>query len=150
MSEIARSGKWNPGGGRWLDVVAAVGVEPTQVPGAITFKAGFDWTRIYCTQGTLQYRMGSQHTDNGRLYSFEIKGFSPDDNAVKSAAIDALFAYEKLIVRFTDNSGLVRIVGLPDEALTFSHELGTDPDVPGQRGYDLNLKGTSTQRSAYA
>lgn len=155
MSEIQRSGKWNPGGGRWLDVIAVTAVvgyarTSTSATPFITLAEGADWTRIYTTPGTLQYRVSSELTDNGPLYTVEIKGFSPDDSPAKSDALDALFRQGKFIVRFTDNSGLVRIAGTPVEYMAFSDDFSTDADVPGARGYSLNLKGTLTQRPAYA
>lgn len=154
MSEITRTGKWNPGGGRWLEVVAAVGVAsylrptPSTTP-VITLRDGFAWTRIYCTEQTLQYRQSCDHTDNGPLYSFDIKGESLDDTPQKASGIDTLFAFEKFLVRFTDCDGLVRIAGSPTQALTFSYDLDTGKTVTDGRSYSLAFKGTSTLRSAY-
>jgi hypothetical protein len=152
---VARTGKWNPGGGKWLDVAVAIGIAsytrptPASIP-LITFSPNFDWIRIYCSDETLQYRQSSEPSDNGPLYTVEIKGFSPDDNFAKAATIDALLYYEKLLVRFTDRNGLVRIAGTKNQPLTFSYELDTDKTTTGQRGYSLNFSGESTQRGAYA
>ncbi|GAB2571913.1 hypothetical protein [Spirosoma areae] len=152
--EIARTGKWNPGGGRWLEVVPAALVSAysrasaTSTP-VITLKSGASWTRIYCSPQSLQYRLSSDFTDNGPLFTLEIKGFSPDDNAQKAQALDTLFQREKCLVRFCDNSGLIRLAGTPVEALELNYQLGTDDQVAGQRGYSLTLKGTLTLRPGY-
>lgn len=94
--------------------------------------------------------MSAEQPDNGPIYTFEIKGDSLDDTSAKAAAIDSLFLYEKFLVRFTDNNGLVRIIGTPTQALTFTYDLDTDKSITAGRSYSLNFKGTSTQRSAYA
>lgn len=139
MTEIARSGKWNPGGGRWLELLPA---------GLVS--SGADWTRIYCAAETLLYRDSAAVTDNGKLHSIEIKGFSPDDSASKAAGIDSILSYEKCLARFCDNQGLVRLAGTIAEPLTFSYELTTDTDVAGSRGYLLALSGTLTTPPTYA
>lgn len=155
MSEIARTGKWNPGGGRWLELVPITSVSGysrislTASP-TITLTDGASWTRIYCSPETLQYRLSGEDTDNGDLYTIEIKGFSPDDSSSKAQAIDQLFRAKRCLARFCDNSGLIRLAGTPVEHLLFSYELGTDAAVSGSRGYSLSLKGTLTQRPAYA
>src|SRR5438874_1033897 len=99
MSEIARTGKWNPGGGRWLEVVPTAFVTDyvrasTNATPVITLAAGHDWTRIYCTPETLQYKISREFNDNGPVYTVEVKGFSADDNSQKSDALDALFRLE--------------------------------------------------------
>lgn len=155
MIEIARTGKWNPGGGRWLELLPATGVasynrpSPSAAP-QITLRAGFDWTRIYCSPETLQYRLSGDETDNGDLYTLEIKGFSPDDSPTKALAIIALLRAKKHLIRFCDNAGLIRLTGTPVESLQFSYDLATDPNVAGSRGYALALKGTLTTPPAYA
>ncbi len=154
MSEIARSGKWNPGGGRWLEVIPAFGIATfsrLSVGGApiIALKSGFDWTRIYCTPGTIGYKEAAERVDNGNTYQYDIKGFSPDDSLAKRQALEHLFSFERVLVRFCDNSGLLRVAGSPVEFLTFAYELGTDTDVPGQRGYALRFTGLTTQPAAY-
>lgn len=155
MIEIARTGKWNPGGGRWLEIVpiALVSAYSRPIPTAtatITLIDNADWTRIYCTPETLQYRISAADSDNGDIYTVEIKGLSLDDTPAKAAAIDALFLKKKCIVRFTDNDKLVRIAGTPVEYLQFSYELDTDSTTLGSRAYSLSFKGTLTKRPAYA
>ena len=151
MSEIARTGKWNPGGGRWLEIVPLAYVSTYARPSltstpTITLLAGKDWTRIYCSPETLQYRVSREITANGPLYTVEIKGFSPDDSPTKADALDRLFTEERFLVRFCDNSGLIRVAGSPVEYLSLGDEFSTDVTVGGSRGYSLDLKGTLTQR----
>lgn len=154
MSEIARTGKWNPGGGRWLDIVPAYGVASygraslASAP-QITFRPGFGWSRIYCTPGTLQYRERTGRDDNGLTYQLDLKGFSPDDSPTKRSQLESLLRYGRMLVRFCDNQGLIRTAGTPVETLDFDFELATDADVPGSRGYSLTLTGTSTLPPAY-
>ena len=155
MSEIARSGKWNPGGGRWLEIVPCSAVaaytRPASAiaPATITLKPGFSWTRIYCTPGTIGYKEKPDRNDNGRIYEFDIIGFSPDDSPAKRQALENLFLPEGILCRFCDNQGLIRVAGTPDQFLTFTFDLETDTDVPGKRGYSLQLSGTTTQPAAY-
>ncbi len=155
MSEITRSGKWNPGGGRWLELLPAVFVASyvrasLSAAPVITLIPGASWSKIYCTPGTLQYRLGAKHSDNGPVYTLEVRGFSADDSPEKAAALDFLFLHVQFLVRFCDNAGLIRLAGTPVESLELSYELDTDADVPGSRGYSLTLEGQLSQRPAYA
>ena len=139
MTEIARSGKWNPAGGRWLELLPA----PLATSGG-------QWTRIYCSPETLLYRDSASYTDNGKLHAVDIKGYSPDDSPAKAAAIESILSYEKCLVRFCDNQGLIRLAGTQAEPLSFSYELTTDTEVLGSRGYQLALSGTLTTPPSYA
>lgn len=138
MTEIARSGKWNPGGGRWLELLP------------LALLSSGQWTRIYCSPETLLYRDSASATDNGKLHTTEIKGYSPDDSPAKAAAIESFLSYEKCLARFCDNQGLVRLAGTASEPLSFSYELTTDTEVAGSRGYSLALSGTLTTPPTYA
>lgn len=154
MTEIARSGKWNPGGGRWLELLPLAGLATyarasLTTPPVLTTVGNFDFVRVYCTQGTIAYREGVEYTDNGKVHSLEIKGFTPYDSEAKAAQLDSLFGYEYFLVRFCDNDGLIRLAGSKEQFLSLSYELGTDADVPGSRGYSLNLQGQFTLRPAY-
>lgn len=154
MKALERSGRWNPGGGRWLDILSVVGIaafslQPIGEP-RITLKSGFAWQRIYCTPGTLSYREQVEITDNGLTYNYSLKGFSPDDSAAKRTALEELLHRGPVLVRFCDNAGLVRLAGTPVQSFLFTYELATDTDVPGSRGYSLTLNGTTTQPAAYA
>lgn len=144
MSDIARSGTNNLAGGRWVEMVAAVGLTVTG-----TLKPGFSWSRIYCTPGTLSYEMKPGRASNGKTYSFDIKGFSPNDAPAKATAIDLLDTYEHVVCRFCDNMGLKRLVGTADQPLAFSYQFATDPDVPGSRGYQIAVAGTTTTAPVY-
>ncbi|WP_128544069.1 hypothetical protein [Larkinella soli] len=151
---LDRSGKWNPGGGSWLEVVPAVAIQEyarSTVAAAptVTLRSGWTWKRIYCTQGTLQYRDQTKETENGYLHELEIRGFAPDDSAGKAMLIDELLQYRRFLVRFRDNAELTRLAGTPVESLLMEMELGTDSEVPGQRGYQLNFTGTLTAPAAY-
>ncbi|RYC69766.1 hypothetical protein [Spirosoma sordidisoli] len=116
----------------------------------ITLRDGSSWCRIYTTPGTLYYREVPSRTDNGRLYTYEVKGWSPDDNPEKGMALDTLLATERVLVRFCDNKGLQRLAGTPDEFLLFSYEFDTQSDVPDQRGYTITVSGSTTTRAPYA
>ncbi|WP_234733246.1 hypothetical protein [Tellurirhabdus bombi] len=152
---LDRSGKWNPGGGNYIEVVPAAGVASYLRPSSsstpvITLREGFAWTRIYCTQGTLQYREVYKDDDQGDLHELDIKGFSPDDSPAKSLSIQNLKQYKRVLVRFRDNARLTRLAGTPIESLLFTYELGTDAEVGGSRGYNLSFSGPLTEPAAYA
>ena len=150
MSEIARSGKWNPGGGKWLEVIAASDVASySRTTPFVTPKSGAAFTRIYCTPGTLSFTENPSRPDNGLLLTVTIKGFSPDDSAQKAAQMVSLLTAEKVLVRFYDNARLVRLAGSLTEPLTFDYQLGTDSDVPGSRGYQITISGTTTFSALY-
>ena len=146
MSEIARTGKWNPGGGRWLEIVPAIGVVSLS---PLQLKTGFSFTRIYCTQGTIAYHEEPTRSDNGLTYDYQIKGFSPDDTKTKRASLDQLLVIERMVCRFCDNSGLTRLAGTAIQPLLFTYKFGTDADVPGSRGYALELAGSTTTPALY-
>lgn len=154
MMAVERSGKWNPGGGRWLELLPVAGVASYSRPSrhatpVLVTKPGFAWTRIYCTPGTLAYQEVTEQTDNGLTYNVDIKGFSPDDAPVKRRTLDQLLAYERVLVRFCDNARLIRQAGSQLEPLNFRYQLGTDADLPGQRGYALTISGTTSQPGVY-
>lgn len=115
----------------------------------VSLRPGFAWTRIYTTQDTLSYREQAEDTDNGKTFTYDIRGFSPDDNATKQSAFEQLLHYGQMLVRFCDNAGLVRLIGDPVQSLLFTYDLATDPDVPGRRGYSFSLTGTTTRPPAY-
>jgi hypothetical protein len=150
-----RTGKWNPGGGRWLEVIPIDHVSGfVRVGSAVPTYAilpGHAWIRIYCTEGTLKYQEDpvSPKPDNGDLYDLLIEGFSPDDTKPKGATIDELQRLERVLVRFCDNQGLIRMAGSPTEYVSFSFQFGTDADIAGSRGYVLKLASQTTQRAAY-
>ena len=154
MSEIKRSGAWNPGGGRWIEMVPAAWVASysrSNVDAAPTviLQPGRQWLLIYCSQETLQYREEAAKTDNGDLYSIELKGFSPADDRAKRSALQSVFVYEKMLVRFCDNAGTIRLAGTPTESISLTYTLSTGAAVADKRGYDLDLRGTLTSPVAY-
>jgi hypothetical protein len=144
MSEIARSGKNNLAGGRWMEVALAIGLTV-----AGTLKPGFSWTRIYCSLDTLGYEYKTDRVDNGLTYTHDIKGFSPNDAPAKAAALDQLVTYERVVCRFCDNMGVIRLIGTTDQPLFFSYQFGTDTSVPGSRGYQIAIAGTTTTAPVY-
>lgn len=144
MSDIARSGKNNLAGGRWMEVALAIGLTV-----AGTLKPGFSWTRIYCSPDTLGYEYQTGRTDNGLTYTHDIKGFSPNDDPRKGPALDFLVTYEHVVCRFCDNMGVIRLIGRADQPLTISVQFGTDTTVPGSRGYQIALAGMTTTAPVY-
>ncbi|WP_265990848.1 hypothetical protein [Larkinella insperata] len=151
---LNRTGKWNPGGGRWIEIVPAVALASYTISSVasaptVVLSPSWSFTRIYCTPGTLQYRESKKNTDNGFLHDLEIKGFSPDDSPDKRAQIENLAQYQTFLVRFQDTAGLTRLAGTKIEPLLLEFELSTDSDVPGSRGYNLSFSGTLTAPAAY-
>ncbi|KAB7728142.1 hypothetical protein F5984_20570 [Rudanella paleaurantiibacter] len=149
-----RSGKWNPGGGRYVEVVPAAGVESytrasLTAPAAITLRPGFSWQRIYTTPGTLSYQCDQSTDDNGRLWITTVKGFMPDDDVNRGVSMARLAMYITVLVRFVDNNGMKRQAGTPTEGLAFTYIQGTGDDVPNDRGFTFTISGPQTQPPAY-
>lgn len=148
------TGKWNPGGGLYVDVVPLVAVaafsrSTVALPPTITLRDGWSWTRIYCTPGTLAYKLDQTETENGLLFPTAVRGFHPGDSAQQALDMSRLAGYRRHLVRFRDNTGTTRVAGSQTEALLFTYQFGTAEDVPGDRGYTISLQGDLTQSPSY-
>jgi|GEM_PF-6832816 len=154
MSALDRNKRWNPGGGHQLELIEATSVtgysRPTRsaVP-TFTLLDGRSFSSIYCTPGTLEYSLEHTETDNGDLYTIEIRGFHPGDDAAREEALSSFLGGKRLMARFTDYAGQSRLAGTPVEYLSLTHKFGTGADVPDSRGYNFSLKGTLTLPPAY-
>ena len=149
---LGRQATWNPGGGRSIQIVPTIGVDSFARVGdlvSLDFQTGYGWNLIYVTPETASFRSVHSQTDDGDIWSVEIRGFSPGDSPAKAKMVADLARFPKHLVRFVDNAGLIRIAGSPTEGLSFSYELSTDEAVAGSRGYTLTLSGTLTAPPAY-
>lgn len=155
MSALNRTGRWNPGGGHYLELIDATDVTGFARASAaakpvVTLRAGKAFSRIYCTPGTLGFNQEHSETDNGDLYAITITGFHPDDDVARNATFTGFLQNHRIVVRFKDYAtGITRLVGSPDQPLSFSYKFSTGEDVPDSRGYTLTIKGTLTQPAAY-
>lgn len=154
MSALNRTGRWNPGGGHYLELIDVMFVTGYVRPNGsaspvVTLTPGKVFSPIYCSPDTIAFKQIAQKTDNGDLYQVTITGFSPDDSSEKNHALTGFMQGRRVLVRFRDYAGLSRLAGTDIEGLELSYELGTDPNVGGSRGYALSLTGTLTLPTAY-
>lgn len=143
---------YNPGGLRNFKFIPALLVKTypfissSQVLEALTFLPEVDWLNGYSTPDTLLFDEDSESSENGPMYKQEVSGFAPGD---KLALIDLMNDMEgqSFVIRTTDYSGQLRLIGSHGTPLTFSAKYTSGSGRSNSKGYQFKFTGYTNFRA---
>ncbi len=104
------------------------------------------WRACYGTEGTIKFTEDLQEDPNGDFHKVKLMLFTPKDRTELSNTLN-LMRNKKFIVEYTDNNNHRKIIGTPDEPLSFRYSLDTGNAVPSRNGYALEFYGDVVEKS---
>lgn len=104
------------------------------------------WVQIYLTPSTSGFTENETTTDNGSIFDVKVNGFYPGDSEDFRAILDGM-VWHRWVVKATDSMGLVHTAGSANELMDFAANFQVDPDMAGNRGWQLQWAGTLSART---
>lgn len=112
---------------------------------AITVPQSYTWYFGYFEKGNEEIETDTKQTDNGPLHTTEIAFFLPSDDPAHAQTLERINEY-RFIVKYTDRSGNIKIVGSIENGCMLSYKF---LNRKGNRGYQIKFSLENNTANAY-
>jgi len=116
-------------------------------PSAIILKAGFDWIDVPGVQGSMLYSENQELSAQGVRYAKDVRAFLAHDDFANKELLHS-YVFAKLILKYRDYTGNLRICGSPAEPFRLQFDF-TTAEFAGQIGFTVRLTGRHGKQGGY-
>ncbi len=114
----------------------------------IALATGYAWVSMYCSPDTMGHQQDQVNDVNGQSYAQQVVGFIPgDEQAIETELLK--LNNLRFVCRVTKPNGSQKIVGTPNEPLTFALKSNTETTTPGRPGTNIAFTGNTRLRALF-